>query len=64
LALSTLDDLLAHYLAGLDGRFEPDAVRAGYRTTMALTGASRVHWMRSHGVEVPPGYEDFIIANT
>jgi hypothetical protein len=61
LALSTLDDLVADYLAGLEGRFDPVAVRLGYGTTLALTGASRVHWMRSRGVPVPQGYEDFVL---
>jgi hypothetical protein len=61
LALSTLDDLVADYLVGLEGRFDPAAVRAGYRTTLALTGASRVHWMLSRGVPVPQGYEDFLL---
>jgi hypothetical protein len=61
LALSTLDDLVADYLAGLEGRFDPAAVRVGYRTTVALTGASRTHWMLSRGVPVPDGYVDFVI---
>jgi len=46
---------------GLARRFEPALVRAGYATTVALTGASRVHWMLSRGVAVPPGYTDFVI---
>jgi hypothetical protein len=62
LALSTLADLVADYLAGLDGRFGADAVRLGYRTTVALTGASRVHWMLSRGIPVPAGYVDFVVA--
>jgi hypothetical protein len=61
LALSTLEDLVADYLAGLEDRFDPDAVRVGYRATVALTGASRVHWMLSCGVPVPRGYADFVI---
>jgi hypothetical protein len=60
-ALSTLDDLVADYLVGLAGRFDPVVVRIGYRTTVALTGTSRVHWMRSRGVPVPQGYEDFVV---
>jgi phosphotransferase family enzyme len=63
LALSTLDDLVADYLAGLAGRFDPDAVRAGYRTTLALTGASRIHWMLSGGMPVPRGYAEFVIGS-
>jgi Phosphotransferase enzyme family len=62
LALSTGDDLFADYLAGVRDRFESDAVRVGYRTTVALTGASRIHWMLSQGVPVPHGYADFVIA--
>jgi hypothetical protein len=63
LALSTLDDLVDDYLAGLDGRLDAQAVRLGNRTTVALTGASRLHWMRSKGVAVPPGYEQFVAAH-
>ncbi len=61
LALSTSDDLVANYLVGTAGRFAPDDIRVGYRTTVALVGVSRVHWMLSRGVPVPPGYADFVI---
>lgn len=61
LALSTLEDLRPCYLAGLAGRFEPAAVLTGYRATLALTGASRIHWMLSRGMSVPRGYVDFVI---
>lgn len=61
LALSTLDDLVADYLVGLADRFDPEAVRVGYRTTAALTGASRIHWMLSRGVPIPHGYADFVV---
>jgi hypothetical protein len=61
LALSTLDDLVPDYLAGLGSRFDAELVRLGYRTTAALTGASRVHWMMSRGVPVPDGYVDFVL---
>jgi hypothetical protein len=60
LGLSTLEDLVADYLVGLAGHFDPKVVRVGYATTVALTGASRVHWMLSRGVPVPPGYTDFV----
>ena len=62
LALSTRDDLVADYLVGLADRFDPEVVRVGYRNTVALTGASRIHWMLSRGVPVPQGYADFVIA--
>jgi hypothetical protein len=62
LALSTLEDLWEPYLAGLGGRFDAEAVRVGYQITLALTGTSRVHWMRSRGVEeLPEAYEDFVL---
>ena len=61
LALSTLDDLVADYLVGLADRFDPEVVRVGYRTTVALTGASRIHWMLSRGAPVPRGYAEFVI---
>ena len=57
-ALSTLEDLVAEYLAGLEDRFDPDAIPVGYRTTVALTVASRIDWMLSRGVPVPRGYAD------
>ncbi|TDD62793.1 aminoglycoside phosphotransferase family protein [Actinomadura darangshiensis] len=62
LALSTGADPLEDYLAGLDGRFDETDVATGYRTTLALTGAGRVHWMLSRGMRLPDGYEDFILA--
>lgn len=61
LALSTLEDLVADYLSGMAGRFDADAVRVGYAATLALTASSRVHWMSSRGLPVPPGYLDFAI---
>jgi hypothetical protein len=61
LALSVLDDLATDYLAELNNRFDATTVHLGYRTTLALTGASRVHWMLSHGITVPQRYTDFVI---
>lgn len=61
LALSTLEDLVADYVLGLDGRVDARAVRVGYATTLALTGASRAHWMLSRGVPAPEGYVEFVI---
>jgi hypothetical protein len=29
--------------------------------TAALTGASRMHWMRTNGVPVPDGYQEFVL---
>ncbi|GIG56969.1 hypothetical protein Lfu02_13410 [Longispora fulva] len=61
LALSTMDDTLVDaYLTGAAGRLDPREVLLGYRTTLALTGASRIHWMLSAGIPVPPGYEDLV----
>jgi aminoglycoside phosphotransferase (APT) family kinase protein len=59
LALSTLEDPLEAYLAGLGGRFDPGLVRLGYRVTLTLTAASRLHWMLTQGMPVPAGYVDF-----
>jgi hypothetical protein len=61
LALSSLEDPVEDYLAGLGGRFDEAAVQLGYRVTAALTGASRMHWMRANGVPVPDGYQDFVL---
>ena len=65
LALSTLTDPVPAYLdagrmdaAGTDAA----AVRLGYRVTLALTGASRAHWMVSNGIPVPAGYVEFVLA--
>jgi hypothetical protein len=62
LALSTGEDPLPAYLAGLDGRFAAADAELGYRATLALTGASRVHWMLSRGTQPPPGYVEFVAA--
>lgn len=64
LALSTLQDPVDDYLAAADGVFVPDAVRAGYEATVALMGASRVHWMLSRGVPAPVGYVQFVADNS
>jgi hypothetical protein len=63
LALSTRLDLTNEYLAGVGSRFPTEAVALGYRGTLALVGASRLHWMLSAGLDVPPGYVDFVWAN-
>jgi hypothetical protein len=64
LALTTLGRHLPDYLDGLDGRFTAADVAFGYRATLALTGASRIHWMLTRGVTPPTHYTDFIIAET
>jgi hypothetical protein len=63
LALSSLTDPLPAYLAASHAGPPEADVLLGYRTTMALTGASRLHWMLSNGVEVPAGYVDFLWAH-
>jgi hypothetical protein len=60
LALSTRGDLLEAYLTGLDGRFDKAVVELGYRATLALTGAGRVHWMLTQGVQPAEEYVEFI----
>lgn len=60
LALSTLTDLSPDYLSGLGGRYPSSAALLGYRATLAVVGASRLHWMLAAGHEVPTGYLDFI----
>ncbi|TDD00159.1 aminoglycoside phosphotransferase family protein [Nonomuraea deserti] len=62
LALSTFADPLEDYLAGARGRFDRADVELGYRATLALTGAGRVHWMVAGGMRVPGGYEDFVLS--
>jgi hypothetical protein len=60
LALGTLRDQLPFYLKGSGGRFAIGDVILGYRVTLALTGAGRVHRMLTHGVPLPPGYVRFV----
>jgi hypothetical protein len=62
LALSTGEDPLGAYLDGLGGGFDPDLVRRGYHVTMALTASSRVHWMLSRHLPIPPHYVPFATA--
>lgn len=63
LALSTQHDLLAVYLTELNGRFDKRAATLGYRATLALVGASRLHWMLSRGITPPDSYADFLWDN-
>ncbi|MET9022388.1 phosphotransferase [Actinopolymorpha sp. NPDC004070] len=63
LALSVREDLVPAYLAAVGGRFEEHQVVDGYRCTLVLVGASRVHWMLARGIEPPQGYVDFLWAN-
>ncbi|WP_433467930.1 phosphotransferase [Spirillospora sp. CA-128828] len=62
LALSTFAELLKDYLTGLGDRFHGMDVETGYRATLALTGAGRVHWMLSRDMRLPDGYEEFILS--
>ncbi|MGW6502608.1 phosphotransferase family protein [Nonomuraea angiospora] len=62
LALTTLGGHLDDYLDGLAGRIDAADVELGYRVTLALTGAGRIHWMLSRGIEPPAGYVDFVTA--
>lgn len=49
---------------GLGGRFRTGDVDLGYRATLALTGAGRIHWMLTRGTPPPDSYTDFIITET
>lgn len=64
LALTTLQRHITDYLEGLADRFDTADVELGYRATLALTGASRVHWMWSRGLTPPASYVDFILTET
>lgn len=63
LALSALVDVLDDFLIGLDARFDPTDVEMGYRVALALTGASRVHWMLARGMRLPAGYDEFVLSH-
>lgn len=60
LALGTLRDQLPFYLKGSGGRFAIGDVILGYRVTLALTGAARVHRMLTDGLPLPPDYVRFV----
>lgn len=60
LALSSLTDRSPAYVDASHGEIPADAVLLGYQTTMALTGASRLHWMLNNQVDVPDHYVDFL----
>lgn len=62
LALSCQQDLVDDYLAGLGAAYDTSAVLLGYRTTLALTAASRLHWMWTRRIPIPPGYQDFALS--
>lgn len=62
LALSAHSDLLELYLAGLNNQFAKSDVELGYRATLALTGASRTHWMLSQGIQPTDDYIEFVAA--
>ncbi|WP_204056943.1 phosphotransferase [Microbispora corallina] len=64
LTLTTLGRHLADYLDGSAGCFDAGDVELGYRVTLALTGAGRIHWMLSRGMTLPAGYIDFITTET
>lgn len=64
LALSSGEELLDVYLAGLGEGFEREAVRRGYHTTAVLTAVSRAHWMLTRGIVVPPHYLRAVIVGT
>ena len=63
LALSAGSDPLEDYLIGLNGTFDQPVVDFGYRATLALTGASRVHWMLSQGIQPADEYVEFIASH-
>lgn len=60
LALSTGEDPLGAYLAGLGDRFDPALAARAYRLTAALTATSRVHWMLLRGLPAPAAYVDLV----
>ncbi|WP_203928759.1 phosphotransferase family protein [Virgisporangium ochraceum] len=61
LALSTLTDPFPYYVDGLQGKVSAEDAHLGYSVTLALVGASRLHWMQTEGVPVPAGYTDFVL---
>ncbi|NUW37429.1 phosphotransferase [Nonomuraea sp. SMC257] len=64
LALTAPGHHLHHYVDGLNGRFTTIDVALGYRATLALTGAGRIHWMLTQGITPSDGYTDFVLTET
>lgn len=62
LALSTCSSPLDAYLIGLGGTFATSDAELGYRATLALAGAGRVHWMLSQGIEPTREYTEFLVS--
>jgi thiamine kinase-like enzyme len=61
LALSSGTDPVTAYLrAPRASDCDPELVIAGFRSTVALVGASRVHWMLTRTLEPPDWYTDFV----
>lgn len=63
LSLSTLADHTEAYLTGLGAAHSAAEALFGFRATLILIGASRVHWCLSTGTGVPEGYVDFLWDN-
>ena len=67
LALSTLDPTLINsYRQRTRGQYPSPDVDLGYRyrTTVALVGASRIHWMLSRTIRPPDDYIEFLLDQT
>jgi aminoglycoside phosphotransferase (APT) family kinase protein len=62
LALSTGEDLLDAYSAGLGTGFSFDSVLRGFHTTIVLTAVSRAHWMLARDIPVPANYLSAVTA--
>lgn len=60
LALSASQDPTTDYLEAASATWREQDVVDGFRSTLALVGASRTHWMLSGGRDVPIWYVDFI----
>ena len=61
LALATLTDPFPYYAEGLRGVVSAEDAHLGYSVTLALVGASRLHWMQTNGVPVPSGFSEFVL---
>jgi len=60
LALSTGEDPTRAFVQAAPSSRSPELVNVGFGASAAIIGASRVHWMLSRGIDIPPWYVDFI----
>jgi len=59
-ALSTGEDPTPACMAATRSGHAADVANLGFQTALVIIGASRLRWMLSNGVDVPPWYVQFV----